>query len=180
MEHYIAHQVLDIFNATAEDEGSYVCKSIDHTDKSESTSVYIKIHGKQLFTKKIVWSYNNNNLSLTGEDVSYVNISDIGLQSILEAPANETIKWVVNYEAYPKPQITWSKDTRENIIPNTMSKYSVKVELKRTVLEIKEVGLADSGQYLLTINTTKEEGSRNFTLRVIGFYSFVVRRLKNC
>lgn len=100
--------------------------------------------------------------------MSYVNISDIGLQSILEAPANETIKWVVNYEAYPKPQITWSKDTRENIIPNTMSKYSVKVELKRTVLEIKEVGLADSGQYLLTINTTKEEGSRNFTLRIIG------------
>ena len=48
MEHYIAHQVLDVFNATAQDEGYYKCKSIDHTRKSESTSILIKIHGKYL------------------------------------------------------------------------------------------------------------------------------------
>ena len=103
-----------------------------------------------------------------GEDVSYVNISDSGIKPILEAAANETVKWVVNYEAYPKPKIIWSKDSRE--ITNSNSKYSIKVELKKTVLEIKDVGLADSGQYLLSIQTTKKEDSRNFTLRVIGIF----------
>ena len=82
-----------------------------------------------------------------GEDVSYVNISDSGI---------------------PKPKIIWSKDSRE--ITNSNSKYSIKVELKKTVLEIKDVGLADSGQYLLSIQTTKKEDSRNFTLRVIGIF----------
>lgn len=102
--------------------------------------------------------------------MSYVNISDFGLQSNLEQPANETIKWVVFYEAYPKPQITWSKGSRENIIRNTSSKYVIKDELKRTVLEIKEIGLADSGQYLLTVRTNRVEDTRNFTLRVKGNY----------
>ncbi|XP_057365386.1 vascular endothelial growth factor receptor 1-like isoform X1 [Daphnia carinata] len=145
MEQQIAHQVLDVTNATEEDEGYYKCKTIDHTQKFELTSVFIKIHG---------------------EDVSYVNISDIGLQSYLEQPANETIKWVVFYEAYPKPQIIWSKGSRENIIRNTTSKYVIKDELRRTVLEIKEIGLADSGQYLLTVHTNKVHDTRSFTLRV--------------
>jgi len=100
--------------------------------------------------------------------VSYVNISAFGLQSYLEQPANQTIKWVVFYEAYPKPTITWSKGSRENAIRNTPSKYVIKDELKRTVLEIKEIGLADSGQYLLTVHTGKVEDTRNFTLRVTG------------
>ncbi|KAI9559738.1 hypothetical protein GHT06_013743 [Daphnia sinensis] len=145
MEQQIAHQVLDVTNATEEDEGYYKCKTIDHTQKFELTSVFIKIHG---------------------EDVSYVNISDIGLQSYLEQPANETIKWVVFYEAYPKPQIIWSKGSRENVIRNTTSKYVIKDELRRTVLEIKEIGLTDSGQYLLTVHTNKVQDTRNFTLRV--------------
>lgn len=145
MEQQIAHQVLDVTNATEEDEGYYKCKTIDHTQKFELTSVFIKIHG---------------------EDVSYVNISDIGLQSYLEQPANETIKWVVFYEAYPKPQIIWSKGSRENVIRNTTSKYVIKDELRRTVLEIKEIGLADSGQYLLTVHTNKVQDTRSFTLRV--------------
>ncbi|XP_046651440.1 vascular endothelial growth factor receptor kdr-like isoform X2 [Daphnia pulicaria] len=145
MEQQIAHQVLNVANATEEDEGYYECQTIDHTGKFELTKVFIKIHG---------------------EDVSYVNISDFGLQSNLEQPANQTIKWVVFYEAYPKPQITWSKGSRENIIRNTSSKYVIKDELKRTVLEIKEIGLADSGQYLLTVRTNRVEDTRNFTLRV--------------
>jgi len=48
MEQQIAHQVLNVTNATAEDEGYYECQTIDHTQKFESTSVFIKIHGKFL------------------------------------------------------------------------------------------------------------------------------------
>ncbi len=166
----IAHQVLFVSNATAEDEGYYKCKTIDHTLKSESTNVFIKIHGKSLGKSFFLYIFElpNNHFVQPGEDVSYVNISDIGLQSNLEQPANQTIKWVVFYEAYPKPQIIWSKGNRENVIRNTTSKYVIKDELKRTVLEIKEIGLTDSGQYLLTVHTNKVEDTRNFTLRVTG------------
>ena len=166
----IAHQVLFVSNATAEDEGYYKCKTIDHTLKSESTNVFIKIHGKTLRKRFFLYIFElpNYHFDQPGEDVSYVNISDIGLQSNLEQPANQTIKWVVFYEAYPKPQIIWSKGNRENVIRNTTSKYVIKDELKRTVLEIKEIGLTDSGQYLLTVHTNKVEDTRNFTLRVTG------------
>ena len=104
----------------------------------------------------------------TAEGVAYVNISNVGLQSFLDQPANQTIKWVVNYEAFPSPTITWSKGRRENIIRNNTFKYVMKMEQKRTVLEIKETELSDSGQYFLTISAGGEEDFRNFTLRVRG------------
>jgi hypothetical protein len=46
MEQQIAHQVLNVANATEEDEGYYECQTIDHTGKFELTKVFIKIHGK--------------------------------------------------------------------------------------------------------------------------------------
>lgn len=100
--------------------------------------------------------------------MAYVNISNVGLQSFLEQPANQTIKWVVNFEAFPNPTVSWSKGRRDNIIRNTTFKYIIKVEPKRTVLEIKETELSDSGQYFLTISAGGEEDARNFTLRVRG------------
>lgn len=54
----IAHQVLFVSNATAEDEGYYKCKTIDHTLKSESTNVFIKIHGKSL-GKRFFYTFLN-------------------------------------------------------------------------------------------------------------------------
>lgn len=45
MEQQIAYQVVYVNNATSQDEGDYECQIIDHTHKSESASVPIKIHG---------------------------------------------------------------------------------------------------------------------------------------
>lgn len=109
-----------------------------------------------------------NFYNFIGEDVSYVNISDHGLKPFLQESANKTIKWVVIYEAFPSPGITWSKDKPSNVIVNKSSKYIIKNEPKRTTLEIKDLEFSDSGQYFLTITTKDEKQTRSFTLQVQG------------
>lgn len=105
-----------------------------------------------------------------------MNISNSGVQTYVEferKAANETMKWVVAYSAYPDPKVIWSKDNREHIITNN-AKFFIKTEQKRTTLEIKDAELEDSGEYFLTIKVKNAESTRNFTLRVLGIIKYAI------
>ena len=40
--------MLYVENAQSIDQGNYECRAVDHTNKSESTSVFVRIHRKYL------------------------------------------------------------------------------------------------------------------------------------
>ena len=101
--------------------------------------------------------------------------------NILEAPTtgddspsfevygNETVKWIVRFEAYPTPQVIWSRGKDAAVIKKN-AKYQITTETRQTVLEITNVELADSGVYRLAISNGNEtqQQTRNFTLLVRG------------
>ena len=75
---------------------------------------------------------------------------------------------MVRFEAYPKPDVIWSKNGDVNVIKRNPIKYKVKSEAQQTVLEISNIDLTDSGVYRVVIKVAVKEDRRNFTLRVKG------------
>ena len=104
----------------------------------------------------------------TGADSAYVTITDSPTNLLFEEYGNDTVKWVVRFEAYPKPDVIWSKNGDVNVIKRNPIKYKVKSEAQQTVLEISNIDLTDSGVYRVVIKVTGKEDRRNFTLRVKG------------
>lgn len=113
-------------------------------------------------------------LTYTEEGVSYVNISNAGLEFDIETEANNSIKWVVSFEAHPLPEIFWFKmdhdhDEGETIELITIpSKFLVKNEANTATLQILNVTGADSGNYKLLVKTSKARDARTFILKVKG------------
>jgi hypothetical protein len=84
---------------------------------------------------------------------------------------NDNVTWIVKFEAYPKPQIIWSRGKDEAVIKKNPIKYKIKTETRQTALEISNVELADSGLYRLVIsngNETHQHQTRDFHLLVRG------------
>ena len=46
MKYKCSHSMLYVENAQSIDQGNYECRAVDHTNKSESTSVFVRIHRK--------------------------------------------------------------------------------------------------------------------------------------
>jgi hypothetical protein len=95
--------------------------------------------------------------------------------SSFEVYGNETVTWIVKFEAYPKPQIIWSRGKDEAVIKKNPIKYKIKTETRQTVLEISSAELTDSGLYRLVISngneTLQQTKNLNFTLLVRGKFS---------
>lgn len=101
------------------------------------------------------------------KNVSYVNISNEGINFDIERQANESVRWIVHFTAYPWPEVIWYK-SGEALTNDMQSKFTVKKDQKMTLLEIRNVSAAESGVYELVIKTSTSQDSRNFTLRVRG------------
>lgn len=116
----------------------------------------------------LYWIHPNEIVWFLEKDAAYVNLSGPPLDQF-EMNSGESITWKIEIDAYPDPVITWSKDGNEDIIKQH-SKYTVESDRKRTVLDIRDLKLRDTGVYQVEVVAKDIIRTLNYTLRVLGMH----------
>ena len=68
--------------------------------------------------------------------------------------AGESVSWVIKIDAYPEPEIVWSKDGNEDVI-RQQSKFNVKSSRERTELKMDGLELEDTGVYQVHLQSNR-------------------------
>ena len=133
-----------------EDEGLYECiiKSFHATKKSEK---YIKVHDPEK---------------------TFINLTPQDNSTHYRLRYGEKVQWVVNVDAYPKPQLKWLNHKGDEIVGSwefrEKAKHAINKTLRSTSLRINRLNVNDMGMYSLQASNQDRIEMLNFTLEVIA------------
>ncbi|XP_078038596.1 vascular endothelial growth factor receptor 1-like [Augochlora pura] len=140
---------LIIKNVTFEDAGVYECKIRDfHTEKSSETNI-------------TVHRWIDPYIILTSQDPNRHSQRHKG----------DEVKWVVDVDAYPPPELKWFDKNGYEIPTNSStseeSQFSVIVTCCKSILRINHLDFYDMGIYTIQAKNRYKTETLNFTLDVI-------------
>lgn len=107
------------------------------------------------------------------ESICHVKIQEIPTLEVDEVVQVQKLKvanqWKVDvkYTGYPRPEITWTKETKELFDDDY---YSITTDKTTTTISIQSVVRADSGYYVVTARNEAGGASAQVNLRVFGEY----------
>lgn len=110
------------------------------------------------------------------ETSCYVKIQEIPTLEVDEGIAVQKLRvtnqWTVNvkYTGYPKPEISWTKETKELFDDDH---YNIKSDKTTTTISIRSVVREDSGYYVVTARNEAGGASAQLNLRVYGELSML-------
>ncbi|CAG2053296.1 unnamed protein product [Timema podura] len=127
-------QNITIFSVTHEDEGNYTCQVTDHNKNTNNISKYMKVFDL---------------------NTSYNDLVHKGRATVTEYAGN-SIMWVVDIIAHPKPNITWYDQFDKEI--HTSGNKEISMSGKQTWLKINNVDIDDSGNY--SVRSENKHGTK--------------------
>nr|CAD7196039.1 unnamed protein product [Timema douglasi] len=127
-------QNITIFSVTHEDEGNYTCKVTDHNKNTNSISKYMKVFDL---------------------NTSYNDMVHKGRATVTEYAGN-SVMWVVDIIAHPKPNITWYDQFDKEI--HTSGNKEISISGKQTWLKINNVDIDDTGNY--SVRSENKHGTK--------------------
>ena len=148
----VVEQKLVLNNVDKEDQGSYACLVTDHSDNQQVRREFVRI-------------YDRNQ--------SFLRVWQDGFSTLHKSSGkkDETVQWVVEISAHPRPTVTWydpdgeviedgEDDDRGRFVQTVFAKTS------RSMLRLSNLKLEDSGEYKIKVENGQHEKTETFTLIV--------------
>ncbi|XP_072744995.1 vascular endothelial growth factor receptor 1 isoform X2 [Anoplolepis gracilipes] len=135
---------LTVFNVTDEDAGEYEC-------------VIRSIHDIRKTTK---------NITIYDPQIKYINLTSQHAKRYYQGKKGGQVQWVVYVDGYPRPHLQWFKPNGQEVTENL--KYSVNTSTTATILQIRNLELTDTGDYILEAKNDQMIIKLNFTLDIIA------------
>ena len=148
----VVEQKLVLHNVDKQDQGSYACLVMDHSENHQIRREFVRIYDRnQSFLR--VWhdGFNTLHRSVGNKD--------------------DTVTWVVEIAAHPAPTVTWY-DPDGDIIEEGEDAdrgrlvQTVFAKTSRSMLKLSDFKFEDSGLYSVRVENGQHEKTENFTLVV--------------
>ena len=148
----VVEQKLILRNVNKEDQGTYACLVMDHSDNQKHRKEFVRVYGK---------------------DQSFLRVWHDGYSTLHKATGDqdEVVQWVVEISSHPAPTITWY-DPEGDIIEEGedgergRTVQTVRGKNVRSMLRLSDISLQDSGNYVIKVNNGDHQKSETFTLQV--------------
>ncbi|XP_055376081.1 platelet-derived growth factor receptor alpha isoform X2 [Condylostylus longicornis] len=144
LDNYFVRVTLTIYSANKNtDTGEYKCYASD-VKKQKDTSTVITVLA-------------------VNED--YIELEEPTKTYKIEQKRGQKIRIVVNYKGHPKPEIEWLKPDQTKITSSDKLKFEINTNEAKSVLNIKNAQLTDSGNY--TARAYNDKGSKSVQFQIL-------------